>query len=94
MARFFNAGVSTKNIEKLVEKRTFDYGEDVEHVICKAFKCVHVSFQSASYFNISTINALNDRKTPDMIRERWGFDNRRYCGIEMNEVRQLYLGTY
>ena len=27
-------------------------------------------------------------------RERGHFDNRRYWGIEMNEARQLYLGTY
>ena len=29
-----------------------------------------------------------------MIRARGQFDNRRYWGIEMNEVRQLYLGNY
>ena len=29
-----------------------------------------------------------------MIRERGGFDNRRYWGIEVNEVHQLYLGSY
>ena len=29
-----------------------------------------------------------------MIRARGQFDNRRYWGIEMNEARQLYLGTY
>ena len=30
----------------------------------------------------------------DIIRSRGQFDNRRYWGIDMNEARQLYLGTY
>ena len=80
--------------DKLAENRTGDYGEDVKHIIRKAFQHVHVSFQSTSSCNISTINALNSRKTSDISRERGQFYNRRYWGIDMNEAHQLYLGTY
>ena len=46
MSRFFNPVIATKNIEKVEEKITCDNREDVERVIIKAFKRVHVSFQS------------------------------------------------
>ena len=46
MSRFFNPVIATKNIEKVEEKITCDNREDVERVIIKAFKSVHVSFQS------------------------------------------------
>ena len=42
VARFFHTVVSTKNEEKLVEKRTGDDGEDVEHISRKTFQCFHV----------------------------------------------------
>ena len=42
VAWFFHPIVATNNTEKLVEKRTGENGEDVKHVIRKAFQCVHV----------------------------------------------------
>ena len=77
-----------------MEQKTGDDGEDLGHVIIKVFQRVHVSFLPASLCNISTVNALKDVKTSDMIRERKNFDNRRYWRIEMNEAHQLYIGTY
>ena len=77
-----------------MKKITGDDGEDVEHVISKAFKRVHVLFQPISSCNISNVNALNYFKISDIIRERGKFDNRSYQGIEMNEACQLYLGNY
>ena len=46
MPQFLNSVVFTKNTEKLVEKRTCDYGEDVENIIIDSFQYVHVSFYS------------------------------------------------
>ena len=93
MVHFFNDVFVTKNTDKLVENRTADDGEDVEHIISKVFQRVHVSFQSTSFFNIRTVNTLNNCKTIDMIRARGEFYNKRYWGFEMNEARKLYLGT-
>ena len=42
VSRFFNPVFATNNTEKLVENRTGEYGEDVEHVISKAFQRLHV----------------------------------------------------
>ena len=42
MARFFNTVVTNNNTEKVAEKRTGDDGEDVKHIIIKAFQRVHV----------------------------------------------------
>ena len=94
MARFFHPVFATKNTDKVVENRTVDDGEDIENVITKAFQWFYVSFQSTSLCNISTVNALNYCKISDMSRERGKFDNTRCWGIDMNEVRQLYLGNY
>ena len=91
---FFNPVVATKNTEKVVERVTYEDGEDIEHVIIKAFQCVHVSFHSTSSCNTRTVNAWNYFKMSTMIRERGKFDNRRYQGIDMNEACQLYLVTY
>jgi hypothetical protein len=55
---------------------------------------LHCSFQSTSSCNISTINALNECKMEVRRKERGRGDNKRYWGIEMNEARKLYLGTY
>ena len=42
VACFFNPVVANNNTEKVLERITGDNGEDVEHVISKAFQCVHV----------------------------------------------------
>ena len=94
MAQLLHPVVATKNTEKLVEKRTGDDEEDVEHVFSKAFQRVHVQFQSTYSCNISTINDLNYFKISFVIGVRGKFDNMRYWGIDMNEVREIYLGTY
>ena len=57
VACLFNPVVSTNNTEKVVERITGDYGEYVEHVISKAFQCVHVLFHSTSLCNAITVNA-------------------------------------
>ena len=67
--RLFNTFVSNNNTKKVVEKRTCDNGDYIEHVIKTAFKCVHVSFQSTSTCNIVTVDALNICNTLAIIRE-------------------------
>ena len=94
VAPFFDPVVTTNKIDKLVEKITCDNEEGVDHAISKAFKLVHVPFQSTPLCNISAVNSLNYCKTSAMIRERGNFYNRMYWEIDMNEVRQLYLGAY
>ena len=94
VARLFHPVICAKNTEKVVEKITGDDEENFEQVIRKSFKGVHVLFQSTSLFNISTDNALNRFKPPDMIREIGQFGNRRYWGIEKSNMCQFYLGTY
>ena len=58
------------------------------------YKRVHVSFQSTSSTNISTVNALNSNKLFVVKKERGQGASKRKWGIEMNEARQLYLKTY
>ena len=94
VACFFNPVFSIKNTEKVVERMTGDYGEDVEHVTSKAFQYVHVLFNPKSLCNTRTVNTLNYLKTSAILRARGKFYHRRYCGIEMNKVSQLYLVTY
>jgi hypothetical protein len=58
------------------------------------YKRVHVSFQSTSSTNISTVNALNSNKLFVVKKERGQGASKRKWAIEMNEARQLYLKTY
>ena len=94
VARFLNPVVAVKKVAAKTEKVTNDDSEEEEKELSKAFERVHVSFQSTSSCNFSTINALNSCKTTAMIRSRGKGDNKRYWGIEMNEARNLYLGSY
>ena len=55
---------------------------------------IHVSFQSTSSCNISTVNALNEVSNFVELRERGRGQNKRRWVIEMNEARRLYLSTY
>ena len=55
---------------------------------------MHVSFQSTSSCNISTVNALNTCELDVQKRSRGVDKNKRIWGIEMNPARQLYLATY
>jgi hypothetical protein len=58
------------------------------------FTRVHVSFQSTSSCNISTVNALNANSLFVVKKERGRGEQKRWWGIEMNHARQLYLNTY
>ena len=58
------------------------------------FQRVHVSFQSTSSVNITTINCLNECKLFVGLRERGRGKDKRYWGIEMNDARRLYLSLY
>jgi hypothetical protein len=60
----------------------------------KAYVRVHTTFQSTSSCNISTVNALNECGMYVRKRERGRKANKRFWGIEMNDARELYLGTY
>jgi hypothetical protein len=57
------------------------------------YQQVHVSFQSTSSCNISTVNALNEVSNFLELRERGRGENKRYWVIEMNHARHLYLST-
>jgi hypothetical protein len=72
-------------------KQTLFSLDDTEHM---PYKRVHVSFQSTSSTNISTVNALNSNKLFVVKKERGQGVNKRKWAIEMNEARQLYLKTY
>ena len=58
------------------------------------FERVHVSFQSTSSCNITTVNSLNDCRFYVRKKERGRGENRRLWAIEMNEARDLYLNSY
>lgn len=57
---------------------------------------VHVSMQSTSSTNFTTVNALNQNFNSIRIRERGreAAGTKRTWGIEMNDARELYLKTY
>ena len=93
VSRLLHPVVATNTKDKAAEKRTCDDGEDIEHVIRKAFQHVHVSFKSKSSCTLSTVNALNGCKMSAMIRSRGQFGNRRNWVIEMNKARHLYIVT-
>ena len=61
---------------------------------CDGYQRVHVSFQSTSSANITTVNCLNDVRLNVELRERGKGKNKRTWGIEMNDARRLYLSTY
>ena len=60
----------------------------------QAYQCGHVSFQSTSSYNISTVNSLAQfkLKTQRKVRERR--ENRREWSIKMNYAQNAYLATY
>ena len=55
---------------------------------------VHVTFQSTSSTNISTVNALNANQLFVREKERGRGNSKRKWAIEMNQARQLYLASY
>jgi hypothetical protein len=58
------------------------------------YQRVHVSFQSTSSANITTVNCLNDCRLTVELRTRGKGTKKRTWGIEMNDARRLYLSTY
>jgi hypothetical protein len=59
-----------------------------------SYQRIHISFQSTSSCNISTVNALNDVYNFVELRERGKGVSKRYWVIEMNHGRRVYLSTY
>ena len=58
------------------------------------YQRVHVSFQSTSSCNFSTVNSLSRCSLSVRKKERGQKNNKRKWVIEMNEARALYLATY
>jgi hypothetical protein len=60
----------------------------------ETYQRVHVSFQSTSSCNLSSVNSLPKATFYVAQRERGRGEHKRYWGIEMNDARELYLKTY
>ena len=58
------------------------------------YQRTHISFQSTSSCNISTVNAMNEVYNFVELRERGRGDEKRFWVIEMNHARRTYLSTY
>ena len=80
VARFFQPVVAVKEVSATEEH--------------EGYRRVHVSFQSTSSCNISTVNALSKCELSVTKKERGVGANKRTWGIEMNSARELYLSTY
>lgn len=78
IARFAQPIIAVKDVEKDGKK----------------YQRVHVSFQSTSSCNISTVNALNEVYNFVELRERGKGISKRLWVIEMNHARRTYLSTY
>ena len=59
-----------------------------------SYQRIHISFQSTSSCNISTVNAMNEVSNFCELRERGRGNNKRYWVIEMNHGRRIYLSSY
>ena len=55
---------------------------------------VHVSFQSTGPTNLSAVNSLNANSLFSKVKCRGAGKQKRRWVIEMNDARQLYLGSY
>ena len=60
----------------------------------KKYERVHVSFQSTSSCNFSSVNSLNHCELTREQRERGRGKSKRKWFIEMNAARRYYLSTY
>jgi hypothetical protein len=60
----------------------------------ETYQRVHVSFQSTSSCNLSSVNSLPKASFYVAQRERGRGEHKRFWGIEMNDARELYLKTY
>jgi hypothetical protein len=59
-----------------------------------SYQRIHISFQSTSSYNISTVNALNEVYNFVELRERGKGASKRHWVIEMNHRRRVYVSTY
>jgi hypothetical protein len=80
VARFHQPIVAVQNIMPEGEK--------------EGYQRAHVSFQSTSSCNLSTVNALNECSVFVRKKERGRGANKRAWGIEMNDARMMYLRSY
>ena len=92
---------SVKGVPVTQRSRCARYMQPViasKHVPAQAGKpmytLTHVSFQSTGGCNIQTVNSLNKVELYVRPKERGRGDQKRRWGIEMNQARQLYLGSY
>eukprot|EP00957_Ditylum_brightwellii_P096491 7349117-Ditylum_brightwellii.AAC.1 len=81
VAQFFNPVVAVNDLHAIIEATRDTDGNDVEKEVSKSCPRVHVSFQSTSLCNYSTVSALNICKTTAMIRSRGRGDRKRYWGL-------------
>ena len=59
-----------------------------------AYQLAHVSFQSTSSCNISTVNSLAQFKLQNQRKVRGRGDNKREWSIKINDAWSVYLATY
>ena len=60
----------------------------------RGFHRVHVSFQSTSYFNIASVNAINDYTNFVELRKKGRGKHKQQWVIEINHAWRIYLATY
>eukprot|EP00957_Ditylum_brightwellii_P210060 15364525-Ditylum_brightwellii.AAC.2 len=84
--RNYFPAIPVNDVPAIIEAKVDADGNGIEKEVSKSYQCVHVSFQSTSSWNFSTLNALNKCKTTAMIRSRGRGGSKRYWGIEMNEA--------
>ena len=92
VARFNNPITVVKHVTVTPADRV-EEGEDRTPTPIKYTKA-HVTFQSTSSCNITTVNALNQNSLFVVQKERGSGNQKRKWVIEMNDARQLYLATY
>ena len=59
-----------------------------------AYSMCHVSFQSTGSCNLASVNSLKEVQLYVRTKEKGRGAQKRKWGIEMNEGRELYLGSY
>jgi hypothetical protein len=91
VARFIEPIVAVKTVEARVVVPGTMFAPAV---MSKPYQHVHVSMQSTSSTNFSTVNILNECFSSSKKRERGTGNNKRTWGIEMNHAREAYLDMY
>ena len=60
----------------------------------RVFQHVHVSFQTTSYYNIASVNALNECTNFVDISKKGRGKHKRQWVVTMNHAQRIYLATY